>query len=368
MSTRGLRKRGWHHWIGLAFLLIAGILLLFLRTLSDLLLTLLGLLLALMATVGVEGWLGPNGLGLTGPPNSLTALTPVIIIGLTVDYAIQIVSHYREQRLAGEPVVVAARVGLRNVTIPLISGRRHNDREPSCEPVLSHRNCWRLWPSTRDWAWVLSLIVMLTLLPAGRTIIDRRARGAREAVATPARSQPHCPGWSASRRCLAEVSPAGRPRTLLLLYWSAVLGVLATDLESEFSIRDVLPRGGSLLQDMDTLDAAVGGSTELASVLIKAEATETRTLLNLQDLTAAFADEQRRPGAAAGPIQASYALLAEDWTTDSGGFRRQVRSGARRAIPGGIVRRTAGLWPDAGVPRQDGGDGPRRRAGTRQQS
>ena len=99
---------------------------------------------------------------------------------------------------------------------------------------------------------------------------------------------------------------------------TAVLGVLATDLESEFSIRDILPRGGSLLQDMDTLDAAVGGSTELASVLIKAEATETRTLLNLQDLTAAFADEQRRPGAAAGPIQASYALLAEDWITDSG--------------------------------------------------
>ena len=56
---------------------------------------------------------------------------------------------------------------------------------------------------------------------------------------------------------------------------------------------------------MDTLDAAVGGSTEMVSVLVKAEATETRTLLNLHDLEAAFADDERRPQAAAGPIRAS---------------------------------------------------------------
>ena len=54
------------------------------------------------------------------------------------------------------------------------------------------------------------------------------------------------------------------------------------------------------------------------SVLVKAEATETRTLLNLHDLTTAFQDERLRPGAAAGPIQASYNLIVQDWTTDSG--------------------------------------------------
>ena len=69
---------------------------------------------------------------------------------------------------------------------------------------------------------------------------------------------------------------------------------------------------------MNTLDAAVGGTTESASVLIKAEATETRTLLNIRDLEMAFADEMRRPAAAAGPIQTSYELLVRDWTNDSG--------------------------------------------------
>ena len=89
------------------------------RHLSDTLLTLGGLIIAIIWVVGAEGWLGPNALGLIGPPSSLTAMVPVIIISLTVDYAIQAVSHYREQRVAGEPVLQAVRMGLRNVTIPL---------------------------------------------------------------------------------------------------------------------------------------------------------------------------------------------------------------------------------------------------------
>ena len=104
--------------IGLALLLIAALVLLFMRTVTDLLLTLVGLFIALIWIVGAEGWLGPKGVGLTGPPNSLTAMVPIIVISLTVDYAIQVVSHYREQRAAGEPVVRAVRAGLRNVTIP----------------------------------------------------------------------------------------------------------------------------------------------------------------------------------------------------------------------------------------------------------
>ena len=95
------------------------------------------------------------------------------------------------------------------------------------------------------------------------------------------------------------------------------LGFAATGLKSELSIKDVLSRGGSVLEDMNTLEVAVGGSTELASVLLKAEATETRTFLNLRDLTAAFNDELRRPKAAAGPIQSSYYTYLTDWIDDS---------------------------------------------------
>ena len=108
------------------------------------------------------------------------------------------------------------------------------------------------------------------------------------------------------------------PYLVAVLLVTIGLGYAATGLKSEFSIKDILPRGGSVLEDMNTLEAAVGGSTEVASLLIEAEVTESRTLLNLHGLTAAFDDEARRPRAAAGPIQGSYEALVHDWTDDSG--------------------------------------------------
>ena len=124
--------------IGLAFLLIAALLLLFMRTFTDLLLTLAGLLISLIWIIGAEGLLGPRGLGLTGPPNSLTAMVPIIVIGLTVDYAIQTVSHYREQRTAGEPVVGAVRTGLRNVQPDPVCRSRSSVRKPLATPGHIH--------------------------------------------------------------------------------------------------------------------------------------------------------------------------------------------------------------------------------------
>ena len=71
--------------IGMALLLIALLILLFMRSISDLVLTLVGLFVSIIWIVGAEGWLGPNGLGIVGPPNPLTSMVPIIIIGMTVD-------------------------------------------------------------------------------------------------------------------------------------------------------------------------------------------------------------------------------------------------------------------------------------------
>jgi len=164
--------------VGVALLLIAALILLFLRTLSDLLLTLAGLFISLLWIIGVEGWLGPYALGITGPPNPLTSMVPIIVISLTVDYAIQIVSHYREQRHAGEPVAEAARVGLRNVTIPLVLAAV-TTIVSLLVSLLSPIEIVGDFGVIAGLGVGMTLIVMLTLLPAGRTIIDRRreARG-----------------------------------------------------------------------------------------------------------------------------------------------------------------------------------------------
>ena len=108
------------------------------------------------------------------------------------------------------------------------------------------------------------------------------------------------------------------PFLVAIIAITVVMGFAARDLKSEFSIKDILPRGGSVIEDMNTLEAAVGGSTEVATVLVKAEITESRTLLNLRDLTNGFEDESSRPQAAGGPITGSYERLVFDWTHDSG--------------------------------------------------
>ena len=303
--------------LGLALLLIAVLLLLFTRTVSDMLLTLTGLFLSIIWVVGAEGWLGPDGLGVIGPPSSLTALAPVIIISLTVDYAIQTISHYRERRVEGEPVALAVRNGLRNVTVPLTLA--------AVTTIVSLlASLFSPIGVIGDFGIVaglgvgMSLVVMLTLIPAGRTIIDRR----REARGTLAPARPIAnalPGIPRAADLLGRwVTRRPAPYLIAVAAITAGLAYAATGLDSEFSIKDVLPRDGGVLEDMNTLQAAVGGSTELASLLVKSEATETRTLLNLQDLTTAFDDETRRPDAAAGPILASYYSHLRDWIDDSG--------------------------------------------------
>ena len=303
--------------IGLALLHIVVLILLFMRTLSDLLLTLVGLLFSLTWVIGAEGWLGPGALGLIGPPSSLTKMVPIIVISLTVDYAIQTVSHYRERGVAGKSVVAAVRTGLRNVIIPL-------GLAAATTIVSLLASLLSLIGAIGDFGIVaglgvgLSRIVMLTLLPAGRTIIDGR-REARGTLAPPRPISNALPGIErVAERLGVKVTRRPAPYIAVVLAVTIGLGFAATDLKSEFSIRDILPRGGSVLEDLKTLDAAVGGSTEMVSVLIKAEATETRTLLNMHDLTSAFKDERRRPRAAAGPILGSYETLANDWINDSG--------------------------------------------------
>ena len=316
-ESREATESGMAPLIGLALLLIAGLILLFMRTLSDLLLTLAGLLMSLIWIMGAEGWLGPNGLGLTGPPNSLTVMVPIIVIGLTVDYAIQTVSHYREQRAAGERVVGAVRIGLRNVIVPLLLA--------AVTTIVSLlAGLFSPVEIVGDFGIVagvgigLSLIVMLTLIPAGRTIIDRR-REARGTLRPPRPISGALPGIERVAELLGrQVTRRPAPYIIAVVAVTVALGFAARDIESEFSIRDLLPRDGSVLADLNTLDTAVGGSTELTSLLLKAEATETRTLINLQDLRIAFEDEARRPPAAAGPIVTSYELLIQDWISDSG--------------------------------------------------
>ena len=158
--------------MGLALAVIALLLLLFTRSLFDLVLSLLGLILTIVWVMGAQGWLGPNGLGLIGAPNILTTMVPIMLIGLVVDYAIQTVGLYREQRNEGNDVRVSARLGLRSVIIPLSLA--------AITTIVSFlTNLTSPIPANGDFGVVAGvgvaagLIVMLALLASSRALLDR---------------------------------------------------------------------------------------------------------------------------------------------------------------------------------------------------
>ncbi len=180
---RTTTQRGSFQRMALALLVIMVLLVLFTRTFSDTMLTLVGLIVSIIWILGLEGWIGPNGLGLIGPPNPLTAIVPVIIISLSVDYAIQSISHYREHRAAGNSVLNSAREGFQTFAVPLVLA--------AVTTIVSLlASLFSPIRAIDDFGVVaalgvgMSLVVMLTLIPAGRTIIDRRreARGKLGAV------------------------------------------------------------------------------------------------------------------------------------------------------------------------------------------
>lgn len=303
--------------MGLALAVIAALLLLFTRSLFDLILSLLGLVLTIVWVMGAQGWLGPNGFGLIGAPNTLTTMVPIMLIGLVVDYAIQTVGLYREQRNEGHEVRVAARLGLRSVIIPLSLA--------AITTIVSFlTNLTSPIPANGDFGVVAGvgvaagLIVMLALLASSRALLDRwrESRGSLP----PARPiSGAIPGVGPAVEALGGLL-ARRPAPFLVVIGivTILLGASSTRIETVFDTNDFLPTGGEAIRNIQTLDAAFGGSTDVVKVLIEAEITDDRTIRNIIDFSVAFTDDLRRPEGVVSDIQSSLGLLLLDWVTDDG--------------------------------------------------
>jgi hypothetical protein len=82
--------------LGVAFLLIIGILFITYRRVGDVVLGLAGLVITIVWTYGIAVLLGPSYLGITGVMSQISMMIPVLLIGLAIDYAIHLTSRYRE--------------------------------------------------------------------------------------------------------------------------------------------------------------------------------------------------------------------------------------------------------------------------------
>jgi predicted RND superfamily exporter protein len=300
-----------------AFAVIVVLLLVFFRSGSDVALSLAGLGITVVGTTGFQGLIGPDGLGLIGLPNSITTMVPIMLIGLVVDYAIQSVAHYREIRADGATVIVAAKRGLLGVMLPL-------GLAAGTTIISFLTNLASPIPANQDFGIVagfgvfFGLLTMLTLIPAARTILDQRSE-AKGSLAQPRLMTDAIPG---AGTVIARVGEFVARQPMVALAGAAVitlgLGAAATQISTEFDSNDFLPSDGDSLTDIDALDEALGGQTEVVTILVEAELTDDRTLRNLLTLSEAFADELSRPTGAASGITTSLGSLYMDWNTDNG--------------------------------------------------
>lgn len=294
----------------LAFGVIAALLALFYRQVTDVALSLGGLILTIVWALGFQGLLGPGGLGLIGAPSVLATMVPVMMIGLCVDYGIQGTSRYRESCAAGESAADGMSHAVAHVMLPLgLAG--------STTIISFLTNLFGEISGLADFGVVAAvgvgsgLYVFLTGVPAARVVLDQR----REAAGKPLETRPMdqaIPGAGAVVERISTMT-VRRPAAILIATGivTVVLGSLAANLESSFSSNDFLPDGSDTKDDVLFLEDSLGGNSEPVTVLIEAEITDDRTLRNMLDFSDAIEDPVQRPEAVSSPVRASLQTVFE---------------------------------------------------------
>ena len=307
----------------IALAVIVVLLALFYRTQSDVHITMLGLGMTILWTFGALSWLSPGGAGIVDPDNILLTLVPVLLISLSVDYALQIVGRYREVLRDGKEGgddasgrAIARSVRLCGVPVLLAAGTT----AVSLLANLSSR-----FEPIADFGIIASVgvisgwIVMANFVPAARLMLDRRL-AAKGRGPTTAPLSDTIPGAAA---VLPRVATGVARRPLPVITAAVALTVLAvvaaSNLSTSFAVKDFLPKDSDTFKSFDFLEENFDGSATLMTVLIETDLDNSRAVRDLTDLHTTLVDPLRRPDGVVGPPLASAGTLLADWTDQSGG-------------------------------------------------
>ena len=294
----------------------------FYRTQSDVHITMGGLGMTILWTLGAQAWLSPGGAGIVDPDNILLTLVPVLLISLSVDYALQISGRYREAlrgdpgggpeaegraiehsvRHCGVPVLLAA-----GTTAVSLLANLTSKFDPIAEfGILASIGVVSGW------------IVMTSFVPAARLVLDqRRAAKGRAPVTQPIAEA--IPGAAAALPRIAAAVVRRPAAALAAVVVVTVLAVVAAvNLSTTFAVKDFLPRNSETAENFDYLDDNFQGSATLMTVLIETDLDRGQAVRGLTDLHATLIDPDRRPNGIVGPPLASAGTLLADWTGDSG--------------------------------------------------
>lgn len=241
------------------------------RTAADVGLTLVVIVLAVVWMQGLGVLAGPDYLGLIEYFSPQTQVVPILIIGLGVDFGIHLLARYRAALAQGGNPTEAFVSSSNTVGITLMLctaataiGFLTNLASPvgflAALGVLA------------AFGIVSAFVLTMTLLPAVRVLLDNRAvkRGTLPLSALGDARDATLPKVIGRTAWLAERRPFSTLVAATLLVAVGVYGY--TQLDSEFSVTDFVPRDEPLLDTFTELSTAfAGGFDESTSVLITGE-------------------------------------------------------------------------------------------------
>jgi predicted RND superfamily exporter protein len=244
------------------------------RTLADMLLTLLTIVMAIGWTNGI-GYLLEK-VGVIDAFSSVTQIVPILLIGLGVDYAIHLTSRYREEVGEGESVDDSMGGAVRTVGIALVLA--------TVTTVIGFlTNVFNPVPALKDFG-ILSAVgifaaflLMLTFVPAVRVLADRRAesKGTLPVSALEGHGARLLPKIMEKAALLSE--HAAIPTLVIALALGGLGYYGFTQLDTRFSFTDFLPADSPYVQTLDILENDFGGGFgEQTQVIV--EATEERAI------------------------------------------------------------------------------------------
>jgi uncharacterized protein len=237
------------------------------RMVADTAVTMLTIVLVVIWMNGVGALL--QRIGLLGPLTEVAQIVPVLLVGLGVDYGIHLTSRYRDEVGAGAGVDRGMRTAIGTVGVALVLAT-------VTTAIGFLTNIINPIPALRDFGVLasigiaLSFLLMLTFVPALRTVLDRRAEAAGRLPvdgmgATRDRLLPELAGRTS---VLAERAPIPTLSVMLVL---GVLGYVGlSNISTEFSFTDFLPEDSPVVTTLATIEEEFGGGFgEETQVLIE---------------------------------------------------------------------------------------------------
>lgn len=234
------------------------------RTTADTVLTLITILFSIT-------WMNGVGYLLFRDMSPMAQILPILLIGLGVDYSIHVTSRYREEISGGTGVDDSTRRAIRTVGVALVLAT-------ITTAVGFLTNVFNEIPALREFGVLaavgiaVSFLLMVTFIPAVRTLLDRR--GVRRGTVEPERL-----GAGDSRALgsiIGSTSAIAKRAAGAAAAAAIVLGGLGawggSQLDTKFSFLDFIPVTSPLRTTFETLVNDFGGGFgENTQVLIEGD-------------------------------------------------------------------------------------------------